>query len=316
MKTLRILLLSLVPCVVAHAQQDPNTYLSPYANPALLLSNHRLQAEVNQSWTEGGGFTNGYASLELKRPCLGIGILLVRSEFGKYIMESIRLDLAYRFNIGEHTLIPGVYVGMKAFSYGQSIHPLSDNGARSESAIVPDVGVGVQYRFRKLIFAISAGNLNRGEWEYGEPFYGRRQEAIVNTFLHSVLSYDFEVGRYFRIKPVTIFRWTPTKTANYFSLGDHLVLGVDNISKVLTRINIGVGVHWSRSDISSYAYDRLIISPQLCFKWFSIGYSTRMPLQDIHNSQNHVHQFSFRVHLFPSHNEKAVVSGADAGAIQ
>jgi hypothetical protein len=318
MRSIGLGLLMVLYSVVATAQLDPNTYLNPSLNPALIVSDHRLQAEVNH-WNYGNrSSTLANASFELNRPRLALGITYSLSEFSGYLHEFARLNLAYRFKIGEHSVVPGVYFGFKSFSFDLSRvpgygHISSGNAGRT---FVPDMGVGLHYRYRSILFAISAGDLNSGETEYGEiNSFGRRDKAIVNTFLYSLISYDAAIGRYFRIKPVTIFRWTPRTTGNYFNLGDHLVLGVDNISKVLTRVNTGIGFNtlWSDDSSSTNSNDVLIISSQLCFKWFSVGYSAIMPLES-GQTGSPSHLFSFRVHLFPF-NDKDVIEMPAAGNV-
>jgi hypothetical protein len=167
------------------------------------------------------------------------------------------------------------------------------------------------------LFAISAGDLNSGETEYGEFSFGRRSQAVVNTFLHSVISYDVAIGRFFCIKPVSIFRWTPRTTGNYYGLNNHLVLGVDNISKVLTRINTGIGFNKSLTDdtLSSNSNGDLIISSQFCFKWFSIGYSAIMSIES-RQTGSPAHLFSFRAHLFPCSEKKVIITPLSGNVVE
>ena len=117
MKRIGILgLLAVFSSFGATAQQDPNTYLNPFLNPALIVSDFRLQAEVNHWNYENRSSTLVNASFELNRPRLAIGITYSLSEFFENLWDVARLNLAYRFKIGEHSIVPSVYFGFKAFS--------------------------------------------------------------------------------------------------------------------------------------------------------------------------------------------------------
>jgi len=287
---------------VATAQQDPNTYLNPYFNPALVIGDHRLNVEVNRLMFENESMSWVNASFEMRPPSFGLGVSYRRLDSKTYLNDFARLNLAYRFKIGEHSVIPGMYFGFKAFTNALARADVNSSSNFPEQTFIPDIGLGVSYRYRHLLFAVSASDLNTGYWVYGK---GISERAVIAAILHSVISYDAAIGKYFRIKPVTIFTWTSSMNVNRFFLGDHLVLGVDNISKVLTRINTGIGLQMFGKDASGRITEELVISSQLCFKWFTMGYSTEIPMPS--SNQELIHQFSFRIHLFPNNTDVAIV---------
>ncbi len=91
----------------------------------------------------------------------------------------------------------------------------------------------------------------------------------------------------FRIKPLSFVK-TDAASAQF---DNWVFLGADNLTKVLTRVNIGVGYR---------VQDAVIVSAELIFKWFRLGYSYDITTSGLSAFSNGSHEATLRMHLFPN----------------
>jgi len=282
---------------------DPN----PFVNPALIVSDHRLTAEMTtlvyrhpQVEGQGGEISFVNASYELPDRGTAIGLSYANLTSTHSIQNMARLNIAQRFRLRKQTLTPGIYVGFKSVrraGMSTDANTSSANADGNMNAMIFDIGVGITYRYRKLLAGIGLGDWNAGEWEFGpKPTYGRRERVAVATYLHTVIRYDIEIGRHFRIMPVTQFSWTP-KFDRYL-LDDFVVFGADSLTKVLERVNIGLGIRGSKHGESPFQFHSFVVSHELMFRWFRLGYAVYMPISNTANQSGLMHQITFRLNLF------------------
>lgn len=130
----------------AIAQQDPNKYLNSYFNPALIINNYRLNAEVNHLVFENGSMTWVNASFEMKQPRFGLGVSYRRLDSKALLNDFARLNVAYRFKFGEHSIVPCMYFGFKAFTNDLVRTDGNSSSKGAGQTFIPDFGLGVNYR--------------------------------------------------------------------------------------------------------------------------------------------------------------------------
>lgn len=277
----------------------PNGNLNPFYNPSLIIGEHRLVAEMSNflyeyTQMESIGFSFVNVSYEFSKWGTAVGFSYKNLTSDYSIQNTPRINIAQRFRIREHTLIPGMYFGFKSVRGVANMHSTDPND--NLNAMIFDVGMGISYRFRKLVMGISVGDWNSGEWEFGRKPYSRRGKVFIRPYLHGVVNYDFELGKRFRIMPVTALHWNPDFARLLFE--NHIVLGVDSLTRVLERINLGVGIRAGKSRDTEFKAFDFVISPEVVFRWFRMGYGIAIPIYDPYDVRTLTHHLTFRLNLF------------------
>jgi hypothetical protein len=303
MKNIRILSLLIILSYTALAQDNPNAYQNPFFNPSMILNEYQLNADLVYKQQLLNDNSIGYttwanASYEVPkaRSAFGLSYLNVQTGLAKFQNNHARLNYAFRFRIKKHSIVPAIYLGLIAQSiYSTKYGP----GAKKEDF---DVGVGLHYRFKDLIFGISMSRLNSPQLHGGFNF-----SLLFVPQLNALLHYDFKIGKMFRLMPVTLFQWN----AFDYQIDDFIVVGVDSISKVLERVNLGVGLRLYTTESSQEPSPvTIVLAPEFIFKWFRIGYTLDWEISTKTGfSVMRSHQITLRMHLFRNDRPAMVVNG-------
>lgn len=257
----------------------------------MILNEYQLNADLGYQQTLIYDRTFGFvtwanASFEVPKVRSGFGLSYrnIQDEQGMYQDNQARFNYAFRFHIKKHTIVPAIYVGLVSHTRHSTMY-----GSIHGETI--DVGLGLNYRFKDLLFGISMSRLNTPviEGVYASPI-------IFNPRLNLILRYDWKIGKMFRIMPLTIFTWSD----GFIQIDDFIVLGVDSISKVLERVNLGIGysLHASESQQGPSPVT-IVLAPEFIFKWFRIGYTLDWEISTKTGfSVMRSHQITLRMHLF------------------
>jgi type IX secretion system PorP/SprF family membrane protein len=280
------------------AQQDPqfSQYqdYSPYINPSFIVNDYQLNADVQhrQQWVGFDGrpiSTAANVSYEVKKAHSAFGITYLIDALGAQYSHNARLNYAGAIRFRGHTIAPGIYMGVLANHLdGSQLNPVQSGDQNiitsNQAGVAFDIGVGLSYRFKGLVVGFSASHLAGPTLEYAEG--GNTSEVTIARHYYGLVRYDFEIGRVFRLKPLSFVK-TDAASAQF---DQWLFFGADNLTKVLHRVNIGVGY---RID------DAVMVSAELVFKWFRFGYSYDITTSGLNSYSNGSHEITLRMHLFP-----------------
>jgi len=335
MKFQAVLVLLMLHSITTFAQQDPqfSQYqdYSAYYNPSFIINDYLLNvdAQHRQQWVGFDGRPistlinvsvdlnkgeNGFAvkvpetGSWLKRNFLktisksGFGITALSDQLGAQYSGAVQFNYAYCITIGEHRIIPGIYTGILYNTLdGSKLNPIQGGDqniiSSNQGGVAFDMGLGLSYRFKGLVFGISMNHLNNETLEYADGSTGAVSEVTIARHFYSVLRYDFKIGKMFRLKPLTFVK-TDFASAQ---IDNWLWFGFDNLNKYLHRVNIGVG---HRID------DAVMVAGEVVFKWFRLGYSYDITTSGLRGYSNGSHEVTLRMHLFKS-GEGKVASAAD-----
>ncbi len=306
----------------AFAQQDPqfSQYqdYSSYINPSFIINDYQVNVDVQhrQQWVGFDGRPistlanvsvdlnrgeNGFwvkvpeSGRWLKRNFLktisrsGFGISVLSDKLGAQYSGGVKFNYAYCITLGAHRIIPGIYTGVLYNTLdGSQLNPVQSGDQNiitsNQGGAAFDIGVGLSYRFKGLVVGFSANHLVGPTLEYAEG--GNVSEVSIARHYYGLVRYDFEIGRVFRLKPLSFVK-TDAASAQF---DQWLFFGADNLTKVLHRVNIGVGY---RID------DAVMVSGELIFKWFRFGYSYDITTSGLNSYSNGSHEITLRMHLFP-----------------
>lgn len=323
MKFLKVLTLLFLASLDMRAQQDPqfSQYqdYSAFVNPSFVINDYQVNvdAQHRQQWVGFDGRPistlvnisvdlnrgeNGFTvkvpetGSWLKRNFLktisksGFGVTVLSDKLGAQYSGAVRFNYAYCITIGEHRIIPGIYTGLLYNTLdGSKLNPIQTGDqniiSSNQGGLAFDMGIGLSYRFKGLVVGFSANHLPRQTLEYADG--GTVSQVTVARHYYGLIRYDFKIGRVFRLKPLTFVK-TDAASAQ---LDQWLWFGFDNLNKYLNRVNIGVGY---RID------DAVVLSGEVVFKWFRIGYSYDITTSGLRAYSNGSHEITLRMHLFKS----------------
>jgi type IX secretion system PorP/SprF family membrane protein len=280
------------------AQQDPQFSqfqdYSPLINPSFMVNDYRLNADVQhrQQWVGFDGrpiSTLANVSYEVKKAYSAFGITFLHDKLGAQSSINARLNYSGAIRFKGHTIAPAIYFGLLGnYLDGSQLNPVQSGDQNiitsNQGGFAFDIGLGLSYRFKGLVVGFSANHLAAPTLEYAEG--GNTSEVTIARHYYGLIRYDFEFGRLFRLKPLTFVK-TDAASAQF---DQWLWFGFDNLTKVLTRVNIGAGY---RID------DAAMVAGELVFKWFRIGYSYDITTSGLNAYSNGSHEITLRMHLFP-----------------
>lgn len=304
MKVQAILSVLLLNGVATFAQQDPqfSQYLdhNAFINPSFMVNDYELNADVQhrQQWVGFDGrpiSTAANVSYEVKKAHSAFGITYLIDALGAQYSHNARLNYAGAIRFRGHTIAPGIYMGVLANHLdGSQLNPVQSGDQNiitsNQAGVAFDIGVGLSYRFKGLVVGFSASHLAGPTLEYADG--GTLSEVTIARHYYGLVRYDFEMGRTFRLKPLSFVK-TDAASAQF---DQWLFFGADNLTKVLNRVNIGVGY---RID------DAVMVSAELIFKWFRLGYSYDITTSGLNAYGNGSHELTLRMHLFKNGGPKA-----------
>lgn len=288
----------------AFGQQDPqfSQYLdhNAYINPSFIVNDYELNADVQhrQQWVgfEGRPITTAAnVSYEVKKAYSAFGITYLHDKLGAQESHNARLNYSGAIRFRGHTIAPGIYMGVVAnYLDGSQLNPIQSGdqniiGSKQGNAAF-DIGVGLSYRFKGLVIGFSANHLTNQTLRYAEG--GSISEVTIARHYYGLVRYDFEIGRVFRLKPLSFVK-TDAASAQF---DQWLFFGADNLTKVFNRVNIGVGYRVN---------DAMMVSAELIFKWFRFGYSYDITTRRLNSYSNGSHELTLRMHLFKNGGPKA-----------
>ncbi len=240
------------------------------------------------------------ASYEVAKINSSFGFSYLNNQLGAQQINEFKLGYAYRFVIANaHQLIPGIHLGFQNSALdGTKLDPIDGSDpniiSSNQAAYAFVMGLGIQYRFRHLIFGFGANQIT------GEKLALTDQNAVSTItlvpHLYTVASYDFHFGNLIRIMPKIFYK--TDLNINQVDVG--LWVGFDNLSKAFQRINIGAVYRTG---------DAIVVSTDLQFKWFTIGYAYDITTTEIRNYSEGSHQGSIKIHLFKKKDEANNFSG-------
>lgn len=304
MKVHSVLILLLLQGITAHAQQDPqfSQYLdyNAYINPSFIVNDYELNADVQhrQQWVGFDGrpiTTSANVSYEVKKAYSAFGVTYLHDKLGAQDSHNARFNYSGAIRFRGHTIAPAIYMGVLVSHLdGSQLNPIQSGDQNiittNQGAAAFDIGVGLSYRFKGLVVGFSANHLAGPTLEYAEG--GNLSEVTIARHYYGLVRYDFEIGRVFRLKPLSFVK-TDAASAQF---DQWLFFGADNLTKVLNRVNIGVGY---RID------DAVMVSAELIFKWFRFGYSYDITTSGLSAYSHGSHELTLRMHLFKSGGPRA-----------
>jgi type IX secretion system PorP/SprF family membrane protein len=301
MKVQAVLFLFVFHGITTFAQQDPqfSQYLDYNAsiNPSFIVNDFELNADVQhrQQWVGFDGrpiTTTANVSYEVKKAHSAFGVTYVHDKLGAQESHSPRLNYAGVIRFKGHTIAPGIYFGVAVNSLdGSKLNPIQTGDqniiSSHQTGVAFDMGLGVSYRFKGLVVGFSVNHLTGSTLEYAEGGTGAVSEVTIARHYYGLIRYDFEIGRIFRLKPLSFVK-TDAASAQF---DQWLFFGADNLTKTLTRVNIGIGY---RID------DAVMVAGEVVFKWFRLGYSYDITTSGLRGYSNGSHELTLRMHLFKS----------------
>jgi type IX secretion system PorP/SprF family membrane protein len=175
---------------------------------------------------------------------------------------------------------------------GTLLNPIQPNDpniiSTEQTDAVFDMGIGLAYRFRYLVLGFSASHITTPKAEF-------KQQNATSTYtlaphLYFTGRYDVHLGKLMRLMPKTVVRSDIATTQ--FDAG--LWVGFDELTDVFQRVNVG----------AAYRYDdAVMVSAELIFKWFTLGYAYDITISGLKNYSKGSHEGYVRLHLFPHESE-------------
>lgn len=305
MKVQAVLFFLLLVGITAHAQQDAqfSQYqdYSAYTNPSFIVNDYELNADVQhrQQWVGFDGrpiSTLANVSYEVKKAYSAFGVTYLHDKLGAQESHNVRLNYAGAIRFRGHTIAPGIYLGAMITSLdGSQLNPIQQGDqniiSSKQGAAAFDMGLGLSYRFKGLVVGLSMSHLTGQTLKYGDG--GTISEVTIARHYYGLIRYDFEIGRMFRLKPMTFVK-TDAASAQ---IDQWLWFGFDNLNKYLTRVNIGVGYRIN---------DAVMVAGEVVFKWFRVGYSYDITTNRLRGFRYGSHEITMRMHLFKSGGPKVV----------
>jgi len=285
------------------AQQDPqfSQYqdYSAYINPSFMVNDYELNADVQhrQQWVGFPGrpiSTLANVSYEVKKAHSAFGVTYLHDKLGAQENHNARLNYSGAIRFRGHTIAPGIYFGLIANSLdGSQLNPIQTGDPNiitsKQHGTVFDMGLGLSYRFKGLVFGVSMNHLTNQTLVYSDEIV--QSEVKIARHLYTVIRYDFEIGKTFRLMPLTFFSTDITSGR----IDNWLWVGFDNLNKYLQRVNIGVGHRLVHA---------VVVAAEWEFKWFRLGYSYDINLIDASKYKHGSHELTLRMHLFKSGGPK------------
>lgn len=290
--------------ITTFAQQDPqfSQYqdYSAFINPSFIVNDYKLNADVQhrQQWVGFDGrpiITATNVSYEVKKAYSAFGISYLIDVLGAQLSHNARLNYSGAIRFKGHTIAPGIYMGIVANHLdGSKLNPIQTGDeniiSSNQAGVAFDMGLGLSYRFKGLVVGFSVSHLTGQTLEYADG--GTVSKVTIARHYYGLIRYDFNIGRMFRLKPLTFFK-TDGASAQ---VDNWLWFGFDNLNKYLNRVNIGVGY---RID------DAVMVAGEVVFKWFRVGYSYDITTSGLNGYSNGSHEVTLRMHLFKSGEAKA-----------
>ncbi|MCF8259090.1 MAG: PorP/SprF family type IX secretion system membrane protein [Flavobacteriales bacterium] len=306
MKVQAVLALLVLHSITTLAQQDPqfSQYLdyNAYINPSFIVNDYELNADVQhrQQWVGFDGrpiTTSANVSYEVKKAYSAFGVTYLHDQLGAQEGHNARLNYAGVIRFKGHTIAPGIYFGAMFTSLdGSQLNPIQTGDpniiSSKQEGNAFDMGLGLSYRYRGLVVGLSISHLTGQTISYPETITGAQSEITIARHYYGLVRYDFKIGRVFRLKPLSFVK-TDAASAQF---DQWLFFGADNLTKMLNRVNIGVGY---RID------DAVMVSAELIFKWFRLGYSYDITTSGLRSYSKGSHEITLRMHLFKSGGPRA-----------
>lgn len=303
MRNLFFLVLALP--LLSYAQQDAQSSLlyevNPHTNPSFIVNDYKLNvgADHRRQWTglDGAPITTwGFASYEFNRIHSAFGLSYSHNQLGLFKIHDARFNYAYRITINElHHLIPSIYFGTQHITLdGTGLNPIQQGDpniiSTVQSDMVFDMGFGLAYRFRELVLGLSLLHINGATAEFQQ--FNARSTYTLARHVYFAGRYDHHFGELMRLMPKTLLK--SDMASVQFDVG--VWVGFDNLSGAFKRVNLGAAY---RID------DAVVVSSELIFKWFTLGYAYDITTSRLKDFSNGSHEGYLRVHLFkrPGENE-------------
>jgi type IX secretion system PorP/SprF family membrane protein len=267
-------------------------------NPAYTGSREVLSVNLlyRKQWV---GFENSpeYETFSIHTPLknsnIGIGLLILNSQWGPSRNTHAYFNYAFRFHLGKGRMALGLKAGIHYASYDWKNFILNEPNdvafnSKNDYFILPNFGVGLYYYSRRAFLGFSIPYI----LSYKRTTSGNNGTTVYNDFnnynFHLTAGYLLDISRNFKIKPTTLFK-------SNFQMDNQLDL---NLNFILFNNRLWLGGGYRLKEAISGILE-IQLTPQL-----RIGYTYDYPgamVSLLNNASQEIcirYEFSYKIKAF------------------
>ncbi len=285
MKKLSLIIISVVICIAAIAQQDlmvsQYTFNHAYINPAAcgITESYNASLMYRNQWVQfDGAPVSQFISVDgpVISKNMGLGILLQREQIGINTQTEMFGNYSYIIDMDNIKISMGLRAGLSIFEAKYRDHIAVDAGdellAENTVSYLPNFGFGFYLKHENYFASIGIPHILNYDPTTNLKLDIEYSNQLVRHY-YLMGGYSYQLNEDFTLEPSTLFKYVPNAPAQ---------MDVNILAEYKHLVSLGVGYRTDNSII--------ILSKFNVYKDFQLGYSFDITTANIRHYSKGSHE--------------------------